>query len=199
MMNKKLLLSIAAASLIYTGCSEEKPKTTIEPAVVTETKSETTVDKVANSVITHVESTAKKAEELAKDVQESTAPVVKDIANKVKVVQKEISETTMEDAKTKITEVTAPIIKKVQQAVSTPDASALYKKCAGCHGQNAEKKALNKSEIIKGWDALKIANAIKGYKSGTYGGAMKGVMKGQVSNLNDKEIDALSEYIASFK
>ena len=91
----------------------------------------------------------------------------------------------------------APLIEKVQNIVTTPDVSALYKKCAGCHGLNGEKKALNKSEIIKNWDASKIESALKGYKDGTYGGTMKGLMKSQVSSLSDKEISELAQYITT--
>jgi len=199
MMNKKFILGIALLGLFYTGCEQKDTIIDSKDAQVEEKNTETTVDKVANSVITHVESTAKKAEQLAKDVQKSTAPVVNDIAEKVKDVQKDISETTMEDAKSKIKEVTAPIITKVQQAVSTPNGAKLYNKCMGCHGQNGEKKALNKSAIIKNWDQSKIANALKGYKDGTYGGAMKGVMKSQVATLSQTEIEVLAKYITTLK
>lgn len=92
-----------------------------------------------------------------------------------------------------------PIIKKVQAIAATPSGKVLYKKCTGCHGQKAEKKALNKSAIIKDWDAQKIANALRGYKEGTYGGAMKGVMKGQVVSMSNKEIDLVSKYIVTLK
>jgi type VI secretion system protein VasI len=71
----------------------------------------------------------------------------------------------------------------------------IYHKCSACHGTNAEKKALGESSIIAGWDENKIKNALLGYKSGTYGGAMKGVMKGQVATLNSTDIDALAKYI----
>ncbi len=79
------------------------------------------------------------------------------------------------------------------------DGAVLYKACASCHGQNAEKAALGKSQIIKGWDKEKLVSALKGYKDGSYGGAMKGVMKGQVSRLDDAKIDAVSTYIATLK
>jgi len=198
MINKKILMSMAVVSVIYTGCNEDQ-EVEIKPEVVVKKEEVATVDKVANSVISHVESTAKKAELLAKDVQESAAPVVKELAQKVKTVQDEISETTIEDAKTKISNVTAPLIAKVKDAVVPLDGKVLYKKCSSCHGLNAEKKALNKSEIIQNWDAENISNALKGYRNGTYGGAMKGVMKSQTINLSDKEIDALSTYISSLK
>ncbi len=87
-------------------------------------------------------------------------------------------------------------------AVSTlmaADGAAAYKKCAGCHGAKAQNKALGKSQIIQGWDAAKIEAALKGYKAGTYGGAMKGLMKGQVASYDDAKIKAVAEYIAGLK
>jgi cytochrome c553 len=77
------------------------------------------------------------------------------------------------------------------------DGAALYQKCAGCHGVNGEKAALGKSQIIKGWDVEKTVASLQGYKDGTYGGAMKGVMKGQVASMSAEDIQAVSEYIAS--
>ena len=77
--------------------------------------------------------------------------------------------------------------------------ASLYKACAGCHGINGEKKALGKSGIIKGWKASKVEEALLGYKNRTYGKAMKGLMKGQVSRLDKDKIQAISKYIATFK
>lgn len=88
-------------------------------------------------------------------------------------------------------------LKEVKQAVSTQaSGAALYQVCAGCHGADASKAALGKSQIIKGWDAKKIAAALHGYKAGTYGAAMKSLMVGQVSKLSDEDIKILSEYIS---
>ena len=74
-------------------------------------------------------------------------------------------------------------------------ATSLYKPCAGCHGAKAEKKALGKSAIIAGWASAKTVDALKGYKAGTYGGPMKGVMKGQVARLSDAQMKELGDYI----
>ena len=74
-----------------------------------------------------------------------------------------------------------------------------YKKCIACHGATGEKKALGRSAVIKGWEASKTVAALKGYKDGTYGGAMKGVMKGQVKSLNDAQIEAVAQYIQKQK
>ncbi len=79
------------------------------------------------------------------------------------------------------------------------EGETIFKACASCHGVNGEKAALGKSQIIKGWDKQKIVGALKGYKSGTYGGAMKGVMKGQVARLDDEKIEAVAGYISSLK
>jgi len=84
-------------------------------------------------------------------------------------------------------------------AVFANDGASLYKACASCHGAKADKAALNKSQIIAGWSAEKIAAALTGYKNGTYGGPLKGTMTGQVKNLDDAKIGALSQYIAGLK
>ncbi|MEA2098538.1 MAG: c-type cytochrome [Campylobacterota bacterium] len=81
--------------------------------------------------------------------------------------------------------------------LASADGASLYQKCAGCHGVNGEKKALGKSAVIQAWESKKIVDALNGYKAGTYGGAMKGLMKGQVASLDDAEIEAIAKYIES--
>jgi len=79
------------------------------------------------------------------------------------------------------------------------DGKALAAKCAGCHGADFSKKALGMSKVVKGWPADKIVKALEGYKAGTFGGAMKGVMKGQVASYSDADIKAVAKYIAGLK
>lgn len=83
--------------------------------------------------------------------------------------------------------------------IAAADGASLYKKCAACHGANGGKKALGKSVAITGWEASKTVAALKGYKDGTYGGAMKGLMKGQVKSLDDAQIEAIAKYIEELK
>ena len=64
--------------------------------------------------------------------------------------------------------------------------------CAGCHGQHFEKAALGKSKIVKDMSLKDIVNALKGYKAGTYGGAMKQIMVQQLKNVKDSDIEAMS-------
>lgn len=79
------------------------------------------------------------------------------------------------------------------------DGEALFKKCTSCHGLKAEKKALGKSAVIQDWEIAKIKEALTGYKDGSYGGAMKAVMKGQVASLSTEDIDTLATYVNSLK
>ena len=81
-------------------------------------------------------------------------------------------------------------------ATAAEDGAALYKKCASCHGAAGEKPALGKSKIIKDMSAAQITTALKGYKDGSYGGAQKALMKGQVASLNDAQIAAISAHIS---
>jgi len=65
--------------------------------------------------------------------------------------------------------------------------------CVGCHGADFGKKALGKSKIVKDMTKADIEKALKGYKDGSYGGAMKGLMKGQVAKLSDADIKEIAE------
>ena len=73
--------------------------------------------------------------------------------------------------------------------------SDLYKSCATCHGLKGEKPALGKSKIIKDMTREELVSSMNGYKSGTYGGSMKGVMVGQVTKLSSEQIESLATYI----
>jgi len=67
------------------------------------------------------------------------------------------------------------------------------KACAGCHGADFEKKAMNVSKIVKDMSKADIETALKGYKDGSYGGNMKAVMAGQAKGLDDAKIKAIAE------
>lgn len=84
-------------------------------------------------------------------------------------------------------------------SIFAADGATLFKTCATCHGSKAEKAALNKSQIIAGWSSDKTIAALTGYKDGTYGGALKGTMAGQVKNLDADAIATLAKYIEGLK
>jgi len=80
------------------------------------------------------------------------------------------------------------------------DGAASYAKCAGCHGANGEKAALNKSAIITGQDAAKTVEQLKAYKAGTLNQhGMGSLMKGQVAALDDAAMQAVADHIAAMK
>jgi cytochrome c-type protein NapB len=69
------------------------------------------------------------------------------------------------------------------------------KACTGCHGMDWNKKALGKSLDVSGMTHKEIAVSLKGYKDGSYGGAMKGLMKGQIAKYSNEELEKFSETI----
>lgn len=79
--------------------------------------------------------------------------------------------------------------------VAMADASALYQKCAACHGAAGEKSGLGKSKIIKDMSKADFIASMKGYQDGSYGGAMKNLMAPQVKGLSEADIAALADHI----
>ncbi len=61
-------------------------------------------------------------------------------------------------------------------------------RCTPCHGSNFEKEALGKSKIVANMTKSDVSNALIGYKYGTYGSTMKGLMKGQVARYSDYQL-----------
>ncbi len=85
------------------------------------------------------------------------------------------------------------------QANEVKTGANLYKKCAACHGVNAEKHALGQSAVLNVMEEEDIVAALSGYQEGTYGRGMKVLMKNQVSALDVEEIKVLSAYIVTLK
>jgi len=160
----------AVLAMFLLGCSGENKQASQESAT-----------QKSQSVSQNVKDVKSEAVKAADEVKQET-PAVQEVAAKVEEVK--------EEAAVKVQEVEAAA------ADVKVDAVKLFQVCAGCHGPDASKAALGKSQIIKGWSAQKIKDALKGYKAGTYGGAMKGIMAGQVSKLGDAEIEALAEHIS---
>jgi len=71
--------------------------------------------------------------------------------------------------------------------------------CKGCHGAKFEKRALGKSLIVKDMNATSISEALIGYKDGTYGGAMKNIMKGQVAKYSNEDLNTSAKVISNIK
>ena len=79
--------------------------------------------------------------------------------------------------------------------VTTASAAVNAGACVACHGANWEKVAMGKSKVVADMTHAEIAASLIGYKNGTYGGPMKGVMKGQVARYSDADLEAFSQTI----
>ncbi len=80
--------------------------------------------------------------------------------------------------------------------ITFADTLELYKNCAGCHGENGEKKALNQSKLIGGQEANLTIKELIAYKAGEldqYG--LGNIMKLQLSTLSKSDIEELALYI----
>lgn len=177
-----VILSIALG-LFLVGCSEDTAKveetkaSTVEVAKPVEAKNQI----VANEPIT--------LEKVVGDIKKIEIPSAESVQKSV--------ETGVEIAKETIKSATSEAVEVVSSSIpASVNGKALYAKCSGCHGANGEKKALGKSVAIQAWDAQKTIDALNGYKDGSYGGAMKALMKGQVDKLSDDEIKAIADYIS---
>ena len=78
------------------------------------------------------------------------------------------------------------------------DGASLFSKCKSCHGDDGSKKALGVSPALKGQSAAQISDKLKGYQTGSYGGAKKAMMQSQANKLSGDDIKALSDYISKF-
>ncbi len=70
--------------------------------------------------------------------------------------------------------------------------------CTGCHGAKFEIKALNGSKkVVADMSELEIAEVLKAYKRGEYGGALRKMMEAQVIRFSDEELESLAKEIKS--
>jgi cytochrome c553 len=77
---------------------------------------------------------------------------------------------------------------------------ALYKNCAGCHGDKGKTKALHLSKAIAGQTTAKTIKQLNAYKKGQlnqYG--LGNIMKMQAATLSKSDIKALASYIEKLK
>ena len=114
---------------------------------------------------------------------DSKTTTTKEVSTKTAKV--EVKEPVKEEIKK--TEVKEEIKKEVEAVKKTEpkkDIQVNLAACKGCHGANFEVSALGKSKIVANMTKDEVSNALVGYKNGTYGGSMKGIMKGQVAKYS---------------
>ncbi len=149
----------------------------------------------ASHAVDAVKEGAKDAVEATKEAATGAVDAAKDAAHDAVEATKDATK----EAAAVATGAVAATAEKVAEVAGDTEGKAKFAKCVACHGANGEKKALGASQVITGWDAAKSEAALKGYKDGSYGGAMKGVMKGQVASYSDADIAAVSKYISTLK
>lgn len=82
--------------------------------------------------------------------------------------------------------------------VAVVDGATLFKKCISCHGEDGKKSAFQKSAIIAGQSVENLITSITEYKTGTRDVAGMGkLMKAQVAELSEDDIQAVAEYIST--
>jgi cytochrome c553 len=140
-----------------------------------------TQEKVADKITNTTDELAKKLEQTAQEGQKRLEKVAQEGQERLEKVASEVKET-LPEANTSEVAIVAPAKAKV---------------CASCHGENGEKVALGKSKIINELSKQEIIDSLKGYQDGTYGGAMKAVMLGQVKNLSNEDIEELAEFYSA--
>lgn len=86
------------------------------------------------------------------------------------------------------------------------DGAEIFKPCAACHGQKAEKAYLGgKVPVLTTVDPAERLELMKQYKAGTVGENGKGkvgqgaIMKMQMAKLSDEDMAAVNDYITSLK
>lgn len=67
--------------------------------------------------------------------------------------------------------------------------------CTSCHGLSYEKIALGKSKVVKDMSIDDIEDSLIGYKNGTYGGVMKGLMVAQLAKYSEEDLMLISKQI----
>ena len=211
-MKRLALVSVAVAALLLSGCEKKETQTSSAPAAQEAVKAEApkaeapkTEAKPAAEAPKPAQTEAKpaEAEANASQAEEQIAQTMKEVGE---TGQKKINEA-IDKAKEAAKAAAAAAVGASAPAASAPaEASAgdkgkeLYAKCASCHGQKGEMKALGKSAVIAGMAKDELVKKIKGYKAGTlnqYG--MGALMKGQVASLSDADIEALADYISNLK
>ncbi len=165
---------------------------------------EATKEATSNAIEATKEATSK-AVDSAKEATSKAVDATKEAASAAVVAGTEVASKAVDatkEAANNVADKTKQMVKKATDATSGENAQkgrSLYTTCKSCHGANAEKKALGKSQVIADWKKEDIVNALKGYKAKTYGGAMKNIMYPQSSKLSPEQMEQVAEYITTLK
>lgn len=103
---------------------------------------------------------------------------------------------------TKVTEVTHDEVSHEaeigHEVIEVPEPVSVVNhinKCVGCHGSDFQRQAMGQSKVVAEMSREDIITALHGYRDGTYGGKLKGLMTQVLVNLNDTEINEIVDTI----
>lgn len=204
-MKTTTLLSLVAATVLFTACGEDTKKTVTDAATSVSDSVKETATKAVDATKEAADAAADKAAEVAKAAADKAAEVKAAAEKKAEEVAKAAAEAKeaaakkAADAAEALKEKAAETTAAVKEAVTPDNAAgkAAFAKCAGCHGVDGKTKALGKSAVIAGQDAATLEASINGYKAGTRNiSGMGMLMKGQVGSMDDATVKAVAAYIS---
>ena len=183
-MKKITILSIVAATVLFTGCGEDTKKATDAATKAVESTKE---------AASHAVDAAKEA---AKEATDKAVETTKEAVEATKEAASEAVDSVKEDATAAVATATAAVADTAENVAG----AAAYAKCAGCHGADGKTLALGKSPVIAGQSKEELITKLNGYRDGTINvSGMGTLMKGQVASMDDAAISALAAYISTLK
>jgi cytochrome c len=95
----------------------------------------------------------------------------------------------------------AAIVLSVGVTAQAADGAALYQKktCWSCHGKDAKTPVLPVYPKIAGQNAEYALNQMKDIKSGTRANGQAAAMKGVMGLVNDDEMKAIADWLATLQ
>ncbi|MDR0579711.1 MAG: c-type cytochrome [Campylobacteraceae bacterium] len=214
-MRNRFLLIILCFVLAGCGGGSDKQNTSDDAKALLETFDN--LNKSAQNVISSVANTTseiiEKADEITKEAAQKADDITKDLSQKADETAKTLSEN-LEKVNQKANETVQSVgkiaDKVIQKAENTVNAATsplndlengkkVFRRCIPCHGPKANLSAVGKSQDISKWSKESIANAIKGYKDGTYGGSSKATMISSIKSLKPQDITDVASYIPTLR
>ncbi|MDR1461420.1 MAG: c-type cytochrome [Campylobacteraceae bacterium] len=191
-MQNRLFLIALCYVLIGCGGGSDKQSEKQELSVPLENLNKNTQD-----ITSSVANTTLKIDEAAKEAIQKT----EDISQKADTENIEKANQKDKDAMQKANETISQTVQKAASAAASSydleNGKKVFKRCIPCHGAKANLNAVGKSQDISKWNKESITNALKGYKEGTYGGAMKTTMTSLLKVLNQQDITDVASYIST--
>ena len=193
-MKKIIILSLAAATVMFTACGEETKKAVDE---INKTKVADAIKKDTVSAFEDAKIKMGEAAEAAKVAAAKMAQEAKIEAERMAAEAEAKAEELKAAAEVEAVELKEAAEAKAAEAMASFTIPAAYDKCKGCHGEDGKTAALGKSAIIAGQSKEAIIASMNAYKAGTKNEVgMGALMKGQAASMSDEEIEAVAEYLS---